>query len=135
MAITPANSFTSRCTILVVMCVITAMSWQPTFAQLPDETSAQQSENTSDDDSPEKKKQKRLVEVGFILLVGIGMLGGLLIVITLVLGFYSRRRVQTGKKEPTRFDPFWYLRTNPKANDDQPNKAVEHLPPDADDDD
>lgn len=66
----------------------------------------------TEDEKKAKTQRKRLVEIAFILLAGIAMLGGLLIAMTLVIGFFYRRQSRTRTPKSPRFDPFWYLRTN-----------------------
>lgn len=91
---------------------------KPTAVEQPVETAS----SVEDPDPAEKKAQaarqekvKETIEIGFVLLGGIGILGVFLIAFALIYGRRLRRQVQAGRSPSQVRDELWYLKAKPPA--------------------
>lgn len=66
-------------------------------------------------DTPLKDKRRESVEIGFVLIGGIGILGVFVIAFALVWGRRIRRRAQAGRSPSKLRDELWYLKSKPAA--------------------
>lgn len=71
--------------------------------------------------TPEEQQRRRnVLSVGWIMLIGVALLGGLLLIIVLTLGASVKRVARTPSPEAPLRDPYWYLKQKPHS-DSNPN--------------
>lgn len=66
-------------------------------------------------DAAKRDKRRESVEIGFVLIGGIGILGVFAIAFALLWGRRIRRRAQGGRGPSKLRDELWYLKSKPAA--------------------
>lgn len=71
--------------------------------------------------TPEEQQRRRnVLSVGWIMLIGVALLGGLLLIIVLTLGASVKRVARSPSPDAPLRDPYWYLKQKPQS-DSNPN--------------
>ncbi|MEX0717634.1 MAG: hypothetical protein WD066_13660 [Planctomycetaceae bacterium] len=72
----------------------------------------------------ERARRERVVASGLLAIVGIAIIGGMLIIVTILWGGSLRKRVRTAPRATPPQDELWYLR-KPKPEDSESVKTEE----------
>lgn len=81
----------------------------------PNHETEHPAENSQEELSPEEiKYRKNLLSVGWIMLTGIGLLGGILVTMVLLLGGLARKKTRPHSPQAELKHPFWYLKPDYK---------------------
>ena len=70
--------------------------------------------------TPEEQQRRRnVLSVGWIMLIGVALLGGLLLIIVLTMGASVKRVARSPSPDAPLRDPYWYLKQKQQSDSNQ----------------
>ncbi|MBB02494.1 MAG: hypothetical protein CMJ47_07610 [Planctomyces sp.] len=111
---------------------LAVMAWQDEAAARADDAEFSENGNTSsavdsteEDLTPaEKERRKNYLSIAWLLLIGVGVIGLLLLLMVLFIGSSIRRVARTPAPNATLRDQLWYLKPDADKNSSDEDKAA-----------